>query len=177
MELLHLGTRPVWMAPEVTQINRLPMRATLFPFPDARSALENSPQSSPYFQSLNGEWDFHLADRPENVPADFVQPRFQPAQGWSKLPVPSNWAMNGYDRPHYTNVQMPFPQEPPFVPDDNPTGCYRTTFSLPDDWKGRRVVLHFGGAESVLAVWVNGQAVSVAKDTRLPSEFRHHVIR
>ncbi len=171
MELLHLGTRPVWMAPEVTQINRLPMRATLFPFPDARSALENSPQSSPYFQSLNGEWDFHLADRPENVPADFVQPRFQPAQGWSKLPVPSNWAMNGYDRPHYTNVQMPFPQEPPFVPDDNPTGCYRTTFSLPDDWKGRRVVLHFGGAESVLAVWVNGQAVGVAKDTRLPSEF------
>jgi len=171
MELLHLGTRPVWMAPEITHIGRLPMRATLCPFPDAQSARENQPSSSPYFQSLNGEWDFHLAGRPESVPAEFVSPDFELSQGWAKIPVPSNWAMNGYDKPHYTNVQMPFPHEPPFVPDDNPTGCYRTEFSLPEDWKGRRVVLHFGGAESVLAVWINGQPVGVAKDTRLPSEF------
>ncbi|RYG57073.1 beta-galactosidase, partial [bacterium] len=82
-----------------------------------------------------------------------------------------NWTMQGYDRPHYTNVQMPFPQEPPFVPEENPTGCYRTTFELPAEWNGRRTVLRFGGAESVLAVWVNGVAVGLAKDTRLPSEF------
>lgn len=171
MELLHLGSRPVWMAPEITHINRLPMRATLFPFPDAQSARENQPSSSPYFQSLNGQWDFHLAAKPDAVPADFVSPDFVPGQDWANLPVPSNWAMNGYDRPHYTNVQMPFPQEPPFVPDENPTGCYITRFSLSPNWQGRRVVLHFGGAESVLAVWVNGVAVGVAKDTRLPSEF------
>jgi len=171
MELLHLGSRPVWMAPEITHISRLPMRATLFPFPDAQSARENQPSSSPYFQSLNGEWDFHLAPCPDAVPAEFVSPDFVPAQDWAKLPVPSNWAMNGYDRPHYTNVQMPFPQEPPFVPDENPTGCYLTRFSVSKDWERRRVVLHFGGAESVLAVWVNGHAVGVAKDTRLPSEF------
>ena len=169
MELLHLGSRPVWMAPEITQINRLPMRATLAPFPSLPAALTGN--SSLWTQSLNGEWDFHLAERPDDVPADFVSPNFAPGQGWTKLPVPSNWTMHGYDQPHYTNVQMPFPHEPPSVPDANPTGCYRTTFTLPDEWFGRRTVLRFGGAESVLAVWVNGIPVGVGKDTRLPSEF------
>ncbi len=168
MELLRLGCRPSWMAPEITQINRLPMRATLAPHPTSSSALNGA---SPWAMSLNGEWDFHLAWSPDDVPADFVSPDFQTGEGWSKLAVPSNWSMNGYDRPHYTNVQMPFPQEPPFVPGENPTGCYRTTFSLPDSWAGRRTVIRFGGAESLLAVWVNGTPVGVGKDSRLPSEF------
>jgi beta-galactosidase/beta-glucuronidase len=77
----------------------------------------------------------------------------------------------GYDAPHYTNIQMPFPDEPPHVPGDNPTGCYRTQFEISPDWKGRRIVLHFGGAESVLYVWVNGVSIGLSKDTRLPSEF------
>ncbi len=169
MELLHLGSRPVWMAPEITQINRLPMRATLAPFPSLASAMTG--ESSLWTLSLSGEWDFHLAARPDDVDSQFISPAWQTSAGWAKLPVPSNWTMYGYDRPHYTNVQMPFPQEPPFVPDANPTGCYRTTFNLPDEWFGRRTVLRFGGAESVLAVWVNGVAVGVGKDTRLPSEF------
>jgi beta-galactosidase len=171
MELLHLGTRPVWTAPEILQLNRLPMRATLYPFASAEAASSYDRTQSPFLQLLNGDWDFHLAARPEDVPAAFVQPNFPAGDGWAKLPVPSNWTMHGYDRPHYTNVQMPFPHEPPTVPDENPTGCYRTSFTVAQDWDGRRIVLHFGGAESVLCVWVNGQPVGVAKDTRLPSEF------
>jgi beta-galactosidase len=171
MELLHLGTRAVWTAPEILQINRLPMRATGFPFASAETAQSYDAAQSPWVQSLNGEWDFHLAASPEAVPEAFMQAGFAPAEGWAKLPVPSNWTMHGYDKPHYTNVQMPFRNEPPSVPEENPTGCYRTSFTLPPEWANRRVVLHFGGAESVLCVWINGQAVGVAKDTRLPSEF------
>ncbi len=170
MELLHLGNRPVWMAPEILQINRLPMRATAFPYPTAEFARQNNRKNA-WFQLLNGDWDFHLAPRPDDVPAAFIEAAFASDANWAKLPVPSNWPMHGYDRPHYTNVQMPFFNEPPNVPDENPTGCYRTTFRVSPDWKGRRVVLHFGGAESVLAVWINGKAVGVAKDTRLSSEF------
>lgn len=178
MELLHLGARPSWMAPEIIQVNRLPMRATLAPFPDADSARAFVAKSdatiasdSPWLQSLNGEWDFHLAPRPDDVPAAFVASDFNAGEGWAKLPVPSNWTMHGYDRPHYTNVQMPFRNEPPSVPDENPTGCYRREFSVPANWDGRRIVVHFGGAESVLYVWINGVAVGLSKDTRLPSEF------
>jgi beta-galactosidase len=171
MDLLQLGSRKVWMAPEILQINRLPMRATLAPFPDASSAKDKAALESAWVQSLNGLWDFHLADRPENIPTAFIEPDFKLDESWKPIPVPSTWTMHGYDRPHYTNVQMPFQQEPPFVPNENPTGCYRTQFTVPADWSGRRIVLQFGGAESVLAVYVNGQAVGLAKDTRLDSEF------
>ncbi len=171
MELLHIGARKTWMAPELIQVNRLPMRATLFPFPDADSACTYNRENTPWVQSLGGDWDFHLAPRPEAVPADFTGENFTPNDDWAKIPVPSNWTMHGYDRPHYTNVQMPFPHEPPLVPEDNPTGCYRTSFEIPNEWENRRTVLHFGGAESVLYVWINGVALGISKDTRLPSEF------
>ena len=52
------------------------------------------------------------------------------------LAVPSNWQMHGFDRPIYTNITYPFPINPPFVPTDNPTGCYRTVFHIPKEWKG-----------------------------------------
>ncbi|MDQ3814105.1 MAG: DUF4981 domain-containing protein [Armatimonadota bacterium] len=172
MQLLHIGGAKTWVAPEIIQINRLPAKATFAPFPDPQSARTLDREQSPWFKSLNGTWDFQLAARPEEVPEDFIQPDFDPAaHGWAKLPVPSNWTMHGFDRPHYTNVQMPFPHEPPCVPEENPTGLYRTRFDLPAEWNGRRIVLHVGGAESVLYVYVNGQPVGLSKDTRLPAEF------
>ena len=174
LDLFKIGGAKTWMAPEIIQINRLPARATAYPHPDARAASSKSREDSPWFLSLNGEWDFHLAHRPEEVPAEFIQPGFEPSNDtpWRKMPVPGNWTLHGtFDRPHYTNLQMPFQDEPPRVPEKNPTGCYRTVLDLPESWRDRRIVLHFGGAESVLYVYVNGQAVGLSKDSRLPSEF------
>jgi beta-galactosidase len=171
MELLQTGPLKTWQSPETLSFNRLPARATIYPYPTAADAKANRRENSPWWRSLNGDWDFRLVDRPENVPAGFVQPEFATDSGWSKLPVPSNWTMHGHDRPHYTNVVMPFNDLPPRVPAANPTGLYRTRFTVPADWIGRRTVLHLGGAESVLYVWVDGQPVGLAKDTRLPSEF------
>jgi beta-galactosidase len=168
-DLLFLGGAKSWMAPEIVQINRLPARATFSSFPTSEEALRHR-EDSPWFQSLNGTWAFHLAERPEEVDAAVLQPSFA-ADGWKSLPVPSNWTMHGFDHPHYTNVIMPWPDEPPRVPEKNPTGCYRTTFQVPPSWGGRRIVLHVGGAESVLYVYVNGRAVGMSKDTRLPAEF------
>ncbi len=171
MELFPNGALKTWQNPETLAHNRLSARATLFPYPTAKAALANQREDSPWWRSLSGQWDFRLVDRPENVPADFIEPAFSPDAHWAKLPVPSNWTMHGYDRPHYTNVRMPFNDQPPRVPDANPTGLYRTQFSIPADWAGRRTILHVGGAESVLYVWVDGVQVGMAKDTRLPSEF------
>ncbi|HXQ14071.1 MAG TPA: glycoside hydrolase family 2 TIM barrel-domain containing protein [Caulobacteraceae bacterium] len=164
---VHGSTRS-WEHPETIQLGRLPARATLTPYPDVESA--KSRGASPWVVSLNGDWRFTLAPRPEAVPDGFSQPGFDDA-AWPILPVPSNWTMHGFDRPQYTNVQMPFDLAPPHVPDDNPTGLYRTVFALPRDWAGRRIVLHVGGAESVLYVWLNGAPVGMGKDSRLPQEF------
>lgn len=171
MELLQTGALKTWQNPETLSLNRLAARATLYPFPTAAAARANRREGSPWWRSLNGEWDFRLVARPEDVPAEFVRAEYTLGAEWSKLPVPSNWTMHGHDRPHYTNVEMPFPDLPPHVPDANPTGLYRTTLAVPAEWAGRRVVLHVGGAESVLYVWVDGQPVGLGKDSRLPSEF------
>ncbi len=171
MDLLQTGTLKTWQSPETLSRNRLPARATLFPYPTAAAARGYDRSASPWWKSLNGDWDFQLVAKPETVPAEFVRPEFVPGAGWSKLPVPSNWTMHGHDRPHYTNVIMPFSNPPPSVPEQNPTGLYRTTLKVPADWAGRRVILHVGGAESVLYLWLDGQPVGLAKDTRLPSEF------
>jgi beta-galactosidase len=167
--LLHGGVR-TWAHPQTVSIGRLPARATLTPFPDPEAARVGGRELSPFVLGLNGDWRFRLVDRPEAVPQDFVDPTFDDG-GWALLPVPSNWTMHGYDRPHYTNIQMPFDGAPPHVPDENPTGLYRRAFEAPAEWAGRRIVLEIGGAESVLYVWMNGRAVGMGKDSRLPQAF------
>lgn len=170
MDILFPGLLRSWVAPELVSINRLPMRATFYPFSVPENVSINRDES-PFVRSLNGDWQFELAEKPETIPTDFVQPNFD-ASSWRKIPVPSNWTLHGFfDKPHYTNVRMPFDTEPPNVPASNPTGLYRTTFALPAEWAGRRIVLHIGGAESVLYVWLNGRPVGMGKDSRLPNEF------
>ena len=172
MQLLQTGPLKSWQSPETLSFNRLPARATLYPYPTAALARKDDRTASSWWQSLDGEWDFRLVASPEEVPADFVQADYATTgAGWGKLPVPSNWTMHGHDRPHYTNVIMPWGNQPPSVPDDNPTGLYRRSFTVSKSWAGRRTVLHIGGAESVLYVWVDGQPVGMGKDARLPSEF------
>jgi beta-galactosidase len=169
-DLIHIGSLKSWMAPECVSINRLPMRATIYPFPSAQSARSADREKSPWFQLLNGQWQFKAADRPENVSlADIAADGDR--SNWDRVEVPGNWTLQGYGAPQYTNVQMPFPDEPPFVPENNLTGIYAKEFSVPADWEARRVVIHLGGAESVLYIYVNGQAVGLSKDSRLPSEF------
>ncbi len=159
-----------WEQPELTHINRLPMRATAHPFKTETTARTCLPSKSPWVKSLNGSWDFKLYPSPHSVPAQALGSH-KIGKSWSPIAVPGNWTMQGYDKPHYTNVQMPFKNTPPTVPEDNPTGVYRTQFTLPAGWKNRRTVIHIGGAESVCYVHLNGTLVGMSKDSRIPAEF------
>ena len=138
-------TRP-WTLPEVTGFGRLPMHSVAH---DDRLALD-------------GRWRFQLLASPDD----------EPGADWGETDVPGVWTMAGtWDRPHYTNVQMPFDGLPPEIPERNPTGVYERDIDLPDGWADRRVVLHVGAAESVLIVSLNGAQVGVGKDSHLASEF------
>jgi beta-galactosidase len=159
-----------WEAPELLAVGRLPARTTTYPFPDAAAARTDDRAASPWFLPLDGQWRFRLVGRPEHVPPDVADPDLDEAS-WAAVAVPGCWTRQGHDHPHYTNVVMPFRTDPPQVPEDNPTGCYRRTFRRPAGWAGRRVVLHVGGAESVVYAWLNGAPVGMGKDSRLPSEF------
>ncbi|MEV6118658.1 glycoside hydrolase family 2 TIM barrel-domain containing protein [Streptomyces sp. NPDC052109] len=123
--------------------------------------------------SLNGPWRFRLSPT-ASVPLDFTAEGFDD-HGWDSIPVPSHWVLQGegaYGRPIYTNIQYPFPIDPPHVPDENPTGDYRRHFDLPGDWPDNgRTVLRFDGVESLFTVWVNGVETGSASGSRLAHEF------
>ena len=166
LPMLYLAGAKTWEMPELTGLNKLPPRATLLPYSSPDAARQLQREASPWFLSLDGTWEFKRKARPDEVRWAEITP-----EGWSPIEVPGNWTMQGFGRPHYTNVQMPFPDSPPHVPEDNPTGIYRRSFDLPPDWQGRRVVLHFGGCEGALYVYLNGEPVGISKDARTPAEF------
>jgi beta-galactosidase len=118
---------------------------------------------------LSGTWSFRLSSRAD-ADLDFVSDDY-PETGWSQLPVPSHWQLNGHGNPAYTNVRYPFPVDPPRVPDDNPTGDYRRVFGVPHDWPDAPIVLRFEGVDSCARVWLNGEELGVTSGSRLPSEF------
>ncbi len=159
-----------WENPQVVGINKLQAHATGIPHADLDAALQRATES-PWLRALNGEWDFTLVANPDVVPEGFWAPEYDIAH-WDTISVPSNWTMQGFDKPIYTNVQMPIPNTPPFVPqEDNPTGLYRQKFNVPAEWDGRKIVLSFGGVESAFYLWINGQKVGYSQGSRLPAEF------
>ncbi|MFE7446286.1 glycoside hydrolase family 2 TIM barrel-domain containing protein [Streptomyces chartreusis] len=123
--------------------------------------------------SLNGPWRFRLSPT-ASVAQDFAAEGFDDQQ-WDCIPVPSHWVLQGdgaYGRPIYTNIQFPFPIDPPHVPDENPTGDYRRHFHVPAEWSAAdRIVLRFDGVESLFRVWVNGVEIGSASGSRLAHEF------
>ncbi|WP_055613212.1 glycoside hydrolase family 2 TIM barrel-domain containing protein [Streptomyces phaeochromogenes] len=155
---------PSQLSPHVSDI--APGRGALRP---ARSWLHSDAPS----RSLNGSWRFRLSPT-ASVTEDFAADGFVD-DGWDSIPVPSHWVLEGdgaYGRPIYTNIQFPFPIDPPHVPDENPTGDYRRRFDVPADWSdAERVVLRFDGVESLFRVWVNGVEIGSASGSRLAHEF------
>ncbi len=164
-------------------LGRLAMRTPTVPCPDAATAATHEPADSPWWRSLDGEWDFELLRSPgeltdAHVGADGPAAGGPVAGGRAeRVMVPGSWTTQGprsggrWIEPHYTNVVMPFDTEPPAVPTDNPVGVYRRRVTVPAEWRNRRVVLRVGAAESLLAVWVDGRFVGAGTDSRLPSEF------
>jgi beta-galactosidase len=156
--------------PLVSGINRGPSRATAYSFKNIEDALTGDREKSSRYLSLNGEWDFSFSLKPSEVPKDFYKIR---VSGWKKIIVPSNWEVQGYDKPIYKSAVYPFrPVNPPHVPQDyNGVGCYQRVFSIPAEWKNTNITLHFGGVSSAYKVWINGKFLGYAEDSFLPSEF------
>src|SRR4051794_14095741 len=166
--------KPEWDNPAIVHIGTEKPHATMMSYPAAELARTGDRARSPWFQLLNGTWKFHGSLRPADRPMDFYRPDFSDA-AWGTLPVPSSWQMHGFDIPIYTNIIYPWPQDPskpPSVPYEfNPVGSYRMRFTVPPEWKGRPVYLHFDGVDSAFYVWLNGKKLGYSEDSRTPAEF------
>ncbi len=150
--------------------NRVEAHSTTFPYLDKVSALNTRKENAPYYRNLNGLWKFCYTNSILENPDGFYSMAYDDSN-WDTISVPSNWQLEGYGSPHYTNFQYPFPADPPWIPTENPTGRYRRNFYLEDGWDSREVFLKFEGVDSAFHLWINGKKVGFSKGSRLPAEF------
>ena len=146
-------------------------RAYFIPFESEEASADLRRETSAFFKTLNGTWDFKWypcvsevsgEDCPE-LPADF-----------DKLDVPMNWQMaldRGYDVPNYTNVNYPYPVDPPHVPDQNPCGLYRRFFTVTEEMIAEKeTFLNFEGVDSCFYLWINGSFIAYSQVSHMTSE-------
>ncbi len=191
----------IWENEQVFAINKLPGAATFMPYACEKEMLADKayyrtpwtePKNSRY-QSLDGVWDFRFVAEPsasfnkdlmESVTRGCLAPNSEilnPQE--ARIPVPSCWEMQGYDRPIYCNVEYPHSNTPPFINarpgyNDggknyavNPVGIYQRSISVPAGWDGQRIILHFGGIYSSAFVYIDGRFVGYTQGANNVSEF------
>lgn len=125
--------------------------------------------------SLNGLWKFHYAKNYNCTIPGFEKEEYS-CVSWDDIRVPAHIQMEGYDLPQYANVQYPWEGKeeirPGEIPEEfNPVASYVKYFEVPEHMQGKRVFISFQGAESGLALWLNGMFVGYSEDSFTPSEF------
>ena len=178
--------RKEWEDQTVFAVNRCTPRATFFPYSSTSKMLKDETYNYPWvmpkyanLMSLNGKWDFHFSPAASLRPSEsdiFTKGKLI----WETINVPSCWEMLGYDSPLYVNVDYPFENNPPFISvkenykglyGENPVGTYHKTFTLPENWNGKRVFLHFDGIYSGAYIWCNGKKVGYCEASNNDAEF------
>lgn len=123
---------------ETLHVNCLEPRAYFIPFADEKTAASRERSESDYFVPLCGEWDFRFFKSFEDVLCE--PPEYVGEGEFDKISVPRSWQTytdRGYDVPLYSNLEYPFPTDPPFVPDENPCGLYVRKFTLDEKLSSR----------------------------------------
>lgn len=87
------------------------------------------------WQNLNGLWDYAIVDKEVAQPAQW--------DGQILVPFPVESALSGVMKPVNEKQRL----------------WYHRTFTVPDQWKGQRVLLHFGAVDWEATVTVNGKAL------------------
>ncbi len=175
-----------WENEHVFEVNKMDPRVESYSYPSFDDAVSGNRERS-RMQSLNGNWKFLFVEKAELRPLDFMGSNYV-GIGWNDMEVPSNWELQGYGTPIYTNIIYPFtpnildtslkydwkgpmPPRPPKIYRDNPVGSYYRDFEVPADWAEESIVLHFGGVCSAFYVWVNGIEVGYSQGSALAAEF------
>lgn len=167
--------------PECIGINKQPAHATLMPYANLTEALKANRHASSYAKTLNGLWKFNWVGWPQQRPVDFYRTSYK-VDKWATIKVPSNWQIEGYGTPYYSNYDYIFQKDFPRVmttppvsftayKERNPVGSYRRNFEVPLSWKGRRIFVTFDGVDAGFFLWVNGKKVGYSVNSRNAADF------
>lgn len=148
--------------------NTLKPRAHYIPYDSLDKALSGKAEDSAEYMLLNGEWDFKYFKRDIDCP--------EKISDWDKVSVPSCWQTTGYEAPYYTNVNYPYPVDPPFVPDDNPLGVYRRFVTLTKEEADNENYIIFEGVAPCFELFVNGEYIGYSSVSHSTSEFKLNLV-
>ena len=159
-----------WENPTKYEWNKEKPHADFRLYERTDDAVNDNPQKSSWQYSLNGTWKFVYAPSIAESIKDFYCTDLSD-NDWDTITVPSNWEIQGFGEPIIRNIQYVFSPNPPYIDVDNPVGTYRRTFTVPQNWQGREVLLHFGSISGYARIYVNGQQVGMTKASKTPAEF------
>ena len=140
-----------------------------------RDGEEAQEKETSFRYDLNGIWKFHYARNYGNTIPGFEKEEYC-CKDWDDIRVPAHIQMEGYDAPQYANVQYPWEGHEDIHPGEipehfNPVASYVKYFEVPEEMQGKRLFISFQGAESGIALWLNGHFVGYSEDSFTPSEF------
>ncbi|MCG6191104.1 glycoside hydrolase family 2 TIM barrel-domain containing protein [Maribellus maritimus] len=165
------NTQNDWENSTIFDKNKEPGHTTFVPLGLQNNSVDFDKQNSPFVKMLNGNWKFNWVSKPADRPFDFYKVDYD-VSFWKEIPVPANWQLHGFGIPIYTNIVYPFKVDPPRIQhNNNPVGSYRRNFTIPENWDGKEVFLHFDGVKSAFYLWINGQKVGYSQGSMTPAEF------
>ena len=140
-----------------------------------RDGEEAQEKETSFRYDLNGIWKFHYARNYGSAIPGFEKTDYC-CRDWDDIRVPAHIQMEGYDAPQYANVQYPWEGHEDIHPGEipehfNPVASYVKYFEVPEEMQGKRLFISFQGAESGIALWLNGQFIGYSEDSFTPSEF------
>ena len=140
-----------------------------------RDGEEAKEKETSFRYDLNGIWKFHYARNYGSAIPGFEKTEYC-CKDWDDIRVPAHIQMEGYDVPQYANVQYPWEGHEDIHPGEipehfNPVASYVKYFEVPEEMQGKRLFISFQGAESGIALWLNGHFVGYSEDSFTPSEF------
>ena len=140
-----------------------------------RDGEEAQEKETSFRYDLNGIWKFHYARNYGSAISGFEKEQYC-CRDWDDIRVPAHIQMEGYDAPQYANVQYPWEGHEDIHPGEipehfNPVASYVKYFEVPEEMQGKRLFISFQGAESGIALWLNGQFIGYSEDSFTPSEF------
>lgn len=164
-----------WENPAVIKRHKEDGHVIAFSYTDAKKAVAREDPDTK--MTLNGDWKFHWQRGLQNEPADFYLPEFHDAN-WRTIRVPSVWQTERTGSVPYYYAST-FPRAisrskgkiPSIDHDMQEIGHYRRFFTLPQNFEGKEIFLHFGAAKSALEVYVNGKLVGYSQGSMTPHEF------
>lgn len=151
--------------PEVLHVNVEPHHAYFIPCANEAEAVSPREKSSRFTLLSQAEWGFEYFESIEDLPADFLNQDLK-----EKIFVPSCWQVKGFDHHQYTNINYPFPFDPPFVPHKNPCALYERCFDFTPQPQ-KRFFVNFEGVDSCFFLYLNGEFVGYSQVSHALSEF------